>query len=50
MIHPDCKECEMLDLENEEFPCKLEETGSILRCSILNEYAKTLGFKREMLD
>lgn len=49
MISPDCETCEMLDLENEEFPCKLELTGSILRCSILNQYAKTTGFKVEML-
>ena len=39
MIHPDCKECEMLDLEN-DFPCKLECYGSIIRCNILKEYAE----------
>jgi hypothetical protein len=50
MIHPDCENCEMLDLENEEFPCKLELTGSVLRCTILNEYVKTEGIKRELLN
>ena len=35
----------MLDLDNPEFPCKLDE---IIRCSILNEFAKTEGIKREM--
>ena len=49
MIDPDCKDCEMLDLENEEFPCKLELTGSILRCTILKEYAQIEGLKREIL-
>ena len=50
MIHPDCETCEMLDLDNPDFPCKLEETGSRLRCTILNEYYKTLSVKREMLE
>jgi hypothetical protein len=50
MIHPDCATCEMLDLDNEDFPCKLELYGSILRCNILNEYAKTEGIKRELLE
>lgn len=49
MISPDCENCEMLDLENPDFPCKLEEYGSILRCSILNEFAKSEGIKRELL-
>ena len=50
MIHPDCKDCQCLDLENEEFPCKLELYGSVLRCSILNDYVKEEGIKRELLD
>lgn len=49
MISPDCEKCEMLDLENPDFPCKLEEYGSILRCSILNEFVKSEGIKRELL-
>jgi len=50
MIHPDCEKCECLDLENEEFPCKLELYGSVLRCGILNEYAKSEGIRRELLN
>ena len=46
MIHEDCKNCEMLDLDNPEFPCKLECTGSLLRCNILKEYAEKTYFKR----
>ena len=49
MIDPDCKDCEMLDLENEEFPCKLELTGSVLRCTILNQLMKDESRKREMV-
>ena len=48
MISPDCENCEMLDLENPEFPCKLELTGSVLRCTILNQLMKDEGRKREM--
>ena len=50
MIHEDCKECEMLDLNNPEFPCKLEESGSILRCTILHNWCKTEGLKSELYD
>lgn len=50
MISPDCKDCQCLDLDNEDFQCKLEQYGSVLRCSILNEYVKELGVKRELLD
>lgn len=44
MIHPDCEECEMLDLEN-DFPCKLEET---IRCTILHEYAKRVQWESDL--
>lgn len=47
LLSPDCHNCEMVDLDNPEFPCKLEE---ILRCSILNEFCKTEGIKRELYD
>lgn len=50
MISPDCENCEHLDLTNPDFPCDIEETGSVLRCSILNEFVKTEGFKRELYD
>ena len=50
MIHPDCEKCEMLDLENKDFPCKLECHGSVLRCIILNEYAKSTGLRKELLE
>ena len=49
MINKDCEKCEMLDTKNPEFPCKLEEHGSVIRCNILNEYMKTLKFKSEDL-
>lgn len=50
MISPDCESCDRLDLDNPEFPCKIEETGSALRCSILHEWLKTEGIKRELYD
>lgn len=50
MISPDCENCKCLDLNNPDFPCKLEETGSILRCSILHEFVKTEGIKRELYE
>ena len=50
MISPDCEHCEMLDLENPDFPCKLELSGSVLRCSILKEYVKKEGLKRELMS
>ena len=50
MISHDCKNCTMVDLDNPDFPCKLEETGSTLRCNILHEWVKTEGLKRELYD
>ena len=40
-IHPDCEKCEMFS-PDDDFPCRLEETGSIIRCNILKEYAERM--------
>lgn len=37
MISKDCKNCENLDIDNKEYPCKLDNH---LRCTILNDFVK----------
>ena len=45
MISSDCKDCEMLDLENKRYPCKLDNR---LRCTILNNFIKDESWKRRV--
>ena len=47
MISKDCKDCEMLNTENEGIPCDLEQYGSYLRCNILKEYVENHKITRE---
>ncbi|WP_295588777.1 hypothetical protein [uncultured Methanobrevibacter sp.] len=42
MISEECKNCEMLDMENKKYPCKLD---NILRCNILYRFVKREEWK-----
>lgn len=46
MISKDCKNCENLDIDNKEYPCKLDNH---LRCTILNDFVKREGWKKELI-